>query len=282
MSGITKQPPSGSWTNAQLQTVRFGPDSIDGLYEVLLEVLGQDSKPKALIVTGKSLSQTPVIPHVEDLLKAKDAYVGTFTSIRQHTPREDVDNLIETARQKGANVAVAIGGGSPIDACKTLSYFHNEQYGSFFMHVSHILLGKAPGLTVFSGRRADNTQCCGVHSACGAYEQGGQQDWRHCGRYLSQGKALPSFAGRLLTTAAQAIIYDPKLTLHTPENLWLSTGVRALDHAVENLYRPGACPPMSQMAVSALRDLFSYLPQSKADSQNITARGHLQIAAWMS
>ena len=35
----------------------------------------------------------------------------------------------------------------------------------------------------------------------------------------------------------QFIIYDPYLTTATPEALWLSTGIRALDHAVENLYR---------------------------------------------
>jgi len=36
----------------------------------------------------------------------------------------------------------------------------------------------------------------------------------------------------LLTT--QYIIYDPELSLLTPERLWLSTGVRAVDHAVES------------------------------------------------
>ena len=31
----------------------------------------------------------------------------------------------------------------------------------------------------------------------------------------------------------QTIIYDPQLSLHTPQWLWLSTAIRSLDHAVE-------------------------------------------------
>ena len=29
------------------------------------------------------------------------------------------------------------------------------------------------------------------------------------------------------------VIFDPAITVHTPEWLWLSTGIRAVDHAVE-------------------------------------------------
>ena len=36
----------------------------------------------------------------------------------------------------GITVLLGVGGGSPIDACKTLSYFHNERYGTFIPHVS--------------------------------------------------------------------------------------------------------------------------------------------------
>ena len=78
---------------------------------------------------------------------------------------------------------------------------------------------------------------------------------------------------------------DPKIALYTPEKLWLSTGIRALDHALENLYRPSgqAQYPHQQLALSAIRDLFTYLPQCmSADGKDVEARGKLQVAAWMS
>jgi alcohol dehydrogenase class IV len=77
---------------------------------------------------------------------------------------------------------------------------------------------------------------------------------------------------------------DPKLSIHTPEKLWLSTGIRAMDHAFETLYRPGAAYPLQQMALAAIRDLFTYLPKCMGEEgqKDIEARGKLQIAAWMS
>jgi alcohol dehydrogenase class IV len=62
----------------------------------------------------------------------------------------------------------------------------------------------------------------------------------------------------------------------------LSTGIRALDHAVESLYGPSVIPPMKHLCYGAIVDLFKYLPESKADPNDIHARQKLQVAAWMS
>ena len=62
----------------------------------------------------------------------------------------------------------------------------------------------------------------------------------------------------------------------------LSTGIRALDHAVETLYRPFVVPPVKVLCHAAIVDLFKYLPKSKADPNDIHARQKLQMAAWMS
>ena len=62
----------------------------------------------------------------------------------------------------------------------------------------------------------------------------------------------------------------------------LSTGLRALDHAVENLYRPLVTPPIKALCYQALRDLFENLPKSKANPQDVAVRQKLQLASWMS
>ena len=38
-----------------------------------------------------------------------------------------------------------------------------------------------------------------------------------------------------------SVIFDPELSIHTPEWLWLSTGVRSVDHATEAI-----CSPMER------------------------------------
>jgi alcohol dehydrogenase class IV len=69
---------------------------------------------------------------------------------------------------------------------------------------------------------------------------------------------------------------------HVLNVLRLSTGIRALDHAVENLCQPFEIPPLKHLCYGAIVDLFNYLPQSKADPNDIHARQKLQVASWMS
>lgn len=65
------------------------------------------------------------------------------------------------------------------------------------------------------------------------------------------------------------IIYDARFGLETPEKLWLSTGIRALDHAVELMYNPAATEaPSKPLSLSSIQTLFEYLPKYKADPKN--------------
>jgi alcohol dehydrogenase class IV len=82
--------------------------------------------------------------------------------------------------------------------------------------------------------------------------------------------------------APAGIILDAELTLATPDRLWLSTGIRALDHTVEQLYRPLVSHPVKILCYSAMADLFKYLPESKASPSAIDVRQRLQVASWMS
>lgn len=51
---------------------------------------------------------------------------------------------------------------------------------------------------------------------------------------------------------------------------------------IETLYRPLVPPPVKHLAYAALADLVKYLPQSKANPQDVDVRQKLQIASWMS
>ena len=79
------------------------------------------------------------------------------------------------------------------------------------------------------------------------------------------------------------IIYDSKFALETPQRLWLSTAIRALDHAVEMLYHPTAVEvPAKALVLSANDGLFTYLPKSKAEPKNEDYITRLQLAAFSS
>ncbi|MGH2588686.1 MAG: iron-containing alcohol dehydrogenase, partial [Dehalococcoidia bacterium] len=77
------------------------------------------------------------------------------------------------------------------------------------------------------------------------------------------------------------VFLDPRLTLPTPPLLWLSTGIKALDHAVESVLRAGH-PITDVLALEAARCLFATLPECAEDAHAIEPRGRAQLAAWMS
>lgn len=68
-----------------------------------------------------------------------------------------------------------------------------------------------------------------------------------------------------------AVFYDPEFTRHTPLRLLLSTGIRALDHAVETIYHPNSSEvPWKAMASTSIQSLFQNLPLvAKSSSSEI-------------
>jgi len=64
--------------------------------------------------------------------------------------------------------------------------------------------------------------------------------------------------------------------------LWLSTGIRALDHAVEGYLAEGEHPFNDVMALEAIRRLFDSLPRAKAAPDDVKVRTENQLAAWFS
>src|SRR5260370_28649529 len=64
--------------------------------------------------------------------------------------------------------------------------------------------------------------------------------------------------------------------------LWLSSGIRALDHAVEGFLSDGLHPFSDVMALEAIRRLFDSLPRAQAAPGDVDVRTENQLAAWFS
>ncbi|KAH8078070.1 alcohol dehydrogenase IV [Cristinia sonorae] len=231
-----------------LKGVYYGPGSVETALPKLMNTLGVK---KALIVTGRTLAfKTDVVKKVEGILKKLDAHGGTFTDIGQHTPVAGIYEGLKQFKEVQADFIVSVGGGSPIDASKAILYFLQLETGG--RTLPQIAIPTTLSAAEYSNG-AGFTNEEGIKTAVSSPE-------------------LPP-AG---------IILDAELTLATPERLWLSTGLRALDHAAESLTRPLIPVPLKYLFYASLADLFKYLLQSKADPSNIVIRQKLQIASWMS
>jgi hypothetical protein len=62
--------------------------------------------------------QSDVIKRVEAVLAKRDAHAGTFSDIGQHAPVAGIRAGAQAFKDGGADVIVAVAGGSPIDASK--------------------------------------------------------------------------------------------------------------------------------------------------------------------
>lgn len=80
----------------------------------------------------------------------------------------------------------------------------------------------------------------------------------------------------------QTVILDPAVTVHTPEWLWLSSGVRAIDHAVETLCSLDANEYTDGTSLQALRALADGLARVKANPADLEGRLRCQMGAWLS
>ena len=66
---------------------------------------------------------------VEAILRKHDAYGATFHEIGQHSPIAGIRSGIQTMKDVGADIIVAVGGGSPIDASKAILYNLQKETG---------------------------------------------------------------------------------------------------------------------------------------------------------
>lgn len=246
MTESSESPLSGLWKPSHLQQLFYGSDCVK---QHLLECLPKDSS-KAFIVTGSSLAnKTSLVKGVEDLLGSRHA--GTFSDIKQHAPIAQLDQAADAVLgDPQIDTIISIGGGSPIDSSKAISHRCNEKTGHFLHHITIPTTLSAAECTMMAGFTDKSGQKTGV-----------------------SGTELPP----------HCIFYDSKFALETPPHLWLSTGLRALDHAMELMYHGTASEmPCRQMALTSAGDLFTYLPKYKADPKNEDVITRLQLAAYAS
>lgn len=192
---------SGLYKPTHLTRLHYGSGSVQ---KHLLECLPQE-KSRAFIITGSSLAEkTSLIKDVEALLGSKHA--GTFSKIKQHAPIKELDEAAEKVlAEQDVDTIISIGGGSPIDSAKIVSYRMNEKVGKFLWHITIPTTLSAAECSPGGGFTNEK----GVKTVMGAPE-----------------------------IAASVVIYDSTFALQTPEWLFTSTAMRALDHAMELMYHP--------------------------------------------
>ena len=211
-----------------------------------LEKLEEEARyyDRAFVITGRSLNEkTGLIRRVEALLGGRHA--GMFAGISQHTPGGAVEKAAVEAEMAAGDLLVSVGGGSVIDGTKAVA----RELG----YPQQIAIP-----TTLSGAEWANR--AGVTDESAGKKRG-----------FADPKTVP-----------QVVVLDPEATVFTPEKLWLSTGIRALDHAVEGFLYGGDHPITDVTGLEGARRLMEYLPHSRREPEELSVRLELQLAAWLS
>ena len=202
----------------------------------------------AYVLTTRSLQTSAGLRRVERVLGELRA--GTFPACRQHTPKASVEQATAGARACGADLIVAFGGGSVIDTAKVVALRLAERRSED--PLPQVALPTTLSAGEFTAAAGVTDEATGVKNV------------------VADARIVP-----------RSVILDPELSVDTPRTLWLSTGVKAVDHALEALWAARPHLVTDVLAEAALHDLLEYLPAS-ADPSALDSRGRCQVAAWMS
>lgn len=237
--------------------------------EVIVEQMDRLGAARAfLMVSGTLNRETDVIRNIRSALGAR--CVAIFDAMPAHTPRSAVIAAANQARAAKADLIVTVGGGSITDGAKAVQLcLANDVSDVEGIDRLRAVGGASPQLIAPIVRQisAPTTIAGGEFTSI-------------AGVTNERTKVKEALRHPLLIP--RVTILDPALGAHTPEWLWLSTGIRAVDHCVEGICSREAHPYADAQALKGLSLLAQALPRVKADGSDLDARMDCQIGTWLS
>lgn len=226
-----------------------------------------------LLVSGTLNRETDAVEQMAAALGPR--YAGRWDHMPSHSPREAVVGCANAAREAGCDLLVSFGGGSTTDGGKAVTIC--------LQHGITEAAGLEPFRTVVdeNGERhfpeydAPEIRQIVVPTTLSGGEFNARAGITNTVEKLKQSYMHPGII-------PLSVILDAAATVHTPEWLWLSTGIRAVDHAVETYCSLDANAYTDGAALQALRLLSEGLARVKADPSDLDARLQCLMGAWIS
>lgn len=261
---------SGVFNFPSMERVVYGRPAAEA---VLAEAERIGAERVFLLVSGTLNRETDEIAKVRDALGTR--YAAEFDRMPAHTPRDAVIEAAAVARDAGADLILTFGGGSVTDAAKIIQIC--------LQHDIRDMDGLEPfrGVVQADGTRhnpvfdAPKVRQVSVPTTLSGGEFGMTAGCTDPRTKVKQSWAHPQLMPR-------AVILDPAPTVHTPEWLWLSTGIRAVDHCVEGICSVQSDAFCDGAYLHGLRLLGRGLKGVKADPSDLQARLDCQLGAWLS
>ena len=226
-----------------------------------------------LLVSGTLNRETGAVDKMAEALGAR--YAGRCDQMPSHSPREAVVACANAAREAGCDLLVSFGGGSTTDGGKAVTIcLEHDITDAAGMEPFRTVVDEN-GDRFFPEYGAPTVRQIVVPTTLSGGEFNARAGVTNTVEKLKQSYMHPGII-------PVSVILDAAATIHTPEWLWLSTGIRAMDHAVETYCSLDANAYTDGAALQALRLLSEGLARVKADPSDLEARQQCLMGAWIS
>jgi len=231
-----------------------------GLVDEVGKELSQFSARRALVVADEGVKRAGLLERVVVGLKGDIEIAGMFADVPPNSSIAMVEQGAEYARAQGADLLVAVGGGSPIDTAKAM----------------RILLTHGGRLYDYQGYNVLTQPLIPMVAIPTTAGTGSEvTTWAMIRDQTARLKL--SFVSPFL--APDLAILDPELTLTLPPLLTAATGMDALVHAIESFVGANANPISDSLALQAIDMISNSLRDATYEGDDLESRGQMLVAA---
>ncbi|KAK5116797.1 hypothetical protein LTR62_007471 [Meristemomyces frigidus] len=225
------------------------------LSKYIPEYISRWSCTRIVLVASKGLyTAHNHIQDLETLLGSK--IVAKKIGVGEHSPYADVIAIAHMLQEYNADCLVSIGSSSYSDASKIAALLAATLPSGFTAKDMESLVDQRKG---HGTCQAAKVKVILVPTSLSASEWNGSSSCTN-----PDGKKQHfSPPGGHRVAVADLILLDPELASTAPERLWLSSGVRCMDHCVETICNPHCTPPASADAQEGLAAMLKGLLEYK-------------------
>ena len=258
----------GTFVFSNLQRMVFGRPAAES---ARAEADRMDAR-RVFLMASRTMNRTT--DEVQKMRSALgDRYAGIYDAMPSHTPRDAVIEAANAARAAGADLVITFGGGSLTDAGKMvrLALQHGVDRPEGLDAFRTRTMGAGTKAASYEGPRIAQIAIPTTLSAGEFNASAGCTDTR---RNVKEGYRHPLDGA--VGDRARSRTHGSRAA-----GGLLSTGIRALDHAVETFCSGKSNPASDGIFLHAIRLLASGLPRVKSDPNDLDARLQCQLAMWV-
>ncbi len=217
---------------------------------------------KALIVTDRFLSSSPLICQLTDVLDDMGLFYVIHDEVKPNPTTENVKRGLKIYLDNGCDFLISFGGGSPHDCAKAIALLVTN--GGEIQDYEGLNKLRKPSATLIA-----------VNTTAGT----GSELTRYC-VITDEGRKVKMAISDWHITPCIAV-NDAALMLDLPPSLTATTGMDALTHAIEAYVSIDANPVTDCKALKAIELIAQYLRPAVANGRDIQAREMMIYAAYL-